>query len=82
MGGRKSTTPCFSRVRLLPILPWDGAAIGSGGGIVTTARVVRIIGAGRTPVPIPNEEIEAMQRVLGLGLPAEPVPYLRVGQKV
>jgi transcription antitermination factor NusG len=60
----------------------DGAAIGSGGGIVTTARVVCIIGAGRTPVPIPNEEIEAIQRVLGLGLPAGPVPYLRVGQKV
>jgi len=77
--------------RLRPVFPGyvfcrfcleDGAAIRSGGGVVTTAGVVRIIGVGRTPVPIPNEEIEAIQRILGSGLPADPVPYLRVGQKV
>jgi transcription antitermination factor NusG len=52
------------------------------GPIVTTPRVVRIVGCGRTPIPVDQQEIDALQRIDGCRLQAEPWPFLRVGQEV
>jgi transcription antitermination factor NusG len=50
--------------------------------IVTTPGVVSVIGFGNDPAPIPDPEIEAIERVLQSGLAAEPYPFLHEGQRV
>jgi transcription antitermination factor NusG len=50
--------------------------------ILTTPGVIGIVGAGKTPVPVDDEEIEAVRAVLRSGLAAQPWPCLRVGSKV
>ena len=57
-----------ARDRLLPIL--------------TIPSVISIIGAGRTPLPIPDEEIHAIQAVVRSGLHAQPWPYLATGSRI
>jgi transcription antitermination factor NusG len=56
------------RGRLLPIL--------------TTPGVISIVGAGKTPIAISDEEIGALQAVIRSGLTVQPWPLLRVGSKV
>jgi transcription antitermination factor NusG len=50
--------------------------------VLTTPGVIGIVGAGKTPVPISEEEIEAVRTVLRSGLAAQPWPFLTVGCKV
>jgi transcription antitermination factor NusG len=50
--------------------------------ILMTTGVISVVGLGREPVPIPDDEIEAVKAVLRSGLPAEPCAYLREGQRV
>jgi transcription antitermination factor NusG len=50
--------------------------------ILTTPGVIGIVGAGKTPVPIDDEEIEAIRAILRSGLAARPWPFLQVGSKV
>jgi len=50
--------------------------------VVTTPGVVQIVGAGKHPRPIADEEIVAIQRMLLSGGDVEPWPYLKAGQKV
>jgi transcription antitermination factor NusG len=50
--------------------------------ILTTPGVIGILGAGKTPVPVDIEEIEAIRAILRSGLAAQPWPLLRVGAKV
>src|ERR1039458_2930285 len=50
--------------------------------ILTTPGVIGIVGAGKTPVPVDIEEIEAIRAILRSGLAAQPWPLLRVGSKV
>ena len=50
--------------------------------ILTTPGVIGIVGAGKTPVPVENEEIAAIRAVLRSGLAAGPSPFLTVGSKV
>jgi transcription antitermination factor NusG len=50
--------------------------------IVTTPGVVRIVGIGRTPVPVDDAEIAAIQAIVASGVAAEPWPYLRAGHRV
>jgi transcription termination/antitermination protein NusG len=50
--------------------------------ILMTTGVISVVGFGREPVAIPDEEIEAVKAVLLSGLPAEPCAYLREGQRV
>jgi len=50
--------------------------------ILTTPGVISILGAGRTPVPVEDEEIEAIKTVLRSGLGAQPWPFLGVGSRV
>lgn len=54
--------------RLLPVLKTPG--------------VIAIVSAGKTPIPVPDDEIAAVQTVLRSGLPAQPGPDLAVGSKV
>jgi transcription termination/antitermination protein NusG len=50
--------------------------------ILTTPGVVGIVGAGKIPVPVDLDEIEAIRAILRSGLAAQPWPSLRVGSKV
>jgi transcription antitermination factor NusG len=50
--------------------------------IMTTAGVVQVVGNGRTAVPIPDAEIEALQVAVSSGIPAQPWPYLKAGELV
>ena len=49
---------------------------------LTIPGVIQFVGIGKTPVPIGEEEILALQSVIKSGLPSMPWPYLKVGQKV
>jgi transcription antitermination factor NusG len=50
--------------------------------ILTTPGVEYIVGCDRVPEAIPDEELEAIRRVLGTGAAAKPWPYLRAGHRV
>ncbi len=50
--------------------------------ILTTTGVISILGIGKEPAPIPDEEMEVVNAVLRSGFPAEPCAYLREGQRV
>ncbi len=55
--------------------------VSSGGGIVTTTGVVRIVGAGDVAISVPDVEIEAIHRILGSNFACNPCTYLQVGQE-
>jgi len=50
--------------------------------ILVTPGVIAVVGRGRVAVPVEASEISAIQALISSGLPAEPYPYLEVGQKV
>ena len=50
--------------------------------ILTTPGVIGIVGAGKLPIPVDIEEIEAVRAILRSGLAAQPWPLLGVGSKV
>ena len=50
--------------------------------LVMTPGVVQVIGIGRTPMPIEESEIEAIQLAISSGLPSQPWLYLEVGERV
>ena len=50
--------------------------------ILTTPGVISIVGAGKTPVPVSDDEISAIQAVIRSGLPAMPWPCLTVGSRI
>lgn len=50
--------------------------------ILVTPGVLSVVGRGRIPVPVEDAEIAAIQSVVSSGLPAEPWPYLEVGQRI
>lgn len=47
-----------------------------------TTGVVEIVGSGNRPEPIPEQEIEALRRLMTSVLPYDPHPYLHEGMKV
>jgi transcription antitermination factor NusG len=47
--------------------------------VLMTPGVIQIVGVGKTPVPVGEEEIAAIQRVGKSGLSTMPWPYLEVG---
>lgn len=47
--------------------------------VLMTPGVIQIVGVGKTPVPVEEEEIAAIQRVQTSGLAAMPWPYMQVG---
>jgi transcription antitermination factor NusG len=50
--------------------------------ILVTPGVVGVVGLGKTPVPIPEAEMKAVEGIVRSGLPATPWPFLRVGQRL
>jgi transcription antitermination factor NusG len=44
--------------------------------------VVRLVGFGGNPFPLPDEEIEGLRKALAAGIVAEPHPFLTVGRRV
>ena len=55
---------------------------GQSGIARTTAGVVSILGIGNKPLPVPDDEIRALQAIVQSHLPAQPWPFLRIGQAV
>jgi len=50
--------------------------------VLTIPGVVDVVGFGKTPASIPEEEIERIQRLVESGLLVKPWPFLEVGQTV
>lgn len=50
--------------------------------ILITDGVLMIVGTGKTPLPVMDSEIAALQAVVESGLRAAPWPFLRIGQRV
>jgi transcription elongation factor/antiterminator RfaH len=50
--------------------------------VVVTPGVLQVVGCGRTPTPIEDREILAIQTAVASGVPGQPWPYLEVGEKV
>jgi transcription antitermination factor NusG len=44
--------------------------------------LVRLVGFGGVPFPLPEQDVETMQNALNSGVAAEPYPYLTVGSRV
>jgi transcription antitermination factor NusG len=50
--------------------------------ILSIPGVVHVVGVGRTPLPIDESEIAAIQAAVKSGLPSQPWPFLQVGHRV
>jgi transcription antitermination factor NusG len=50
--------------------------------ILTTPGVLKIVGAGRDPIPVQDSEMEALEAVARSGILAEPWPFLQAGCRV
>jgi transcription antitermination factor NusG len=50
--------------------------------VLTTPGVIGVVGAGKTPLPVSEEEVEAVKIILRSGVTAEPWPFLGVGSRV
>jgi transcription antitermination factor NusG len=50
--------------------------------VLTTPGVIRIVGCGSMPEPIPDEEILMLRTIHSSGLVTRPWPYLDIGQVV
>jgi transcription antitermination factor NusG len=49
---------------------------------LTSPGVVRVVGIGKTPVPVEEREIAAVQAIVESKLQADPHDYLQVGERV
>jgi transcription antitermination factor NusG len=50
--------------------------------ILTVPGMIQIVGFGKTPVPVDESEIVAIQAAMGSNVTREPWPFLQIGQKV
>jgi transcription antitermination factor NusG len=50
--------------------------------ILRTPGICDIVSSGGQPIAIPPDEIEAIQKAVGSGLPLEPHPFLKAGERV
>jgi transcription antitermination factor NusG len=50
--------------------------------VLRTAGVVRLVGIGNTPTPIPDQEVAGLQGALREGARLQPHPYLSVGRRI
>jgi transcription antitermination factor NusG len=49
--------------------------------ILKTPGVFQVVGIGKAPIPIDQAEISAIQTLVRSGLPSQPWPFLRVGER-
>jgi transcription antitermination factor NusG len=50
--------------------------------VISAPGTIRIVGGGAAPIPVADEEIDALQRAVSVRRQLEPWPYLRQGQRV
>lgn len=50
--------------------------------VLTIPGVIQFVGIGKTPAPIAENEIVALQSAVKSGLPLMPWPFLKIGQRV
>ncbi|MGA3293443.1 MAG: UpxY family transcription antiterminator [Candidatus Acidiferrales bacterium] len=50
--------------------------------ILKTPGVIKIVGYNRVPIPVDEQEIAAIQKLVASGIPNQPWPYLAVGDRV
>jgi transcription antitermination factor NusG len=50
--------------------------------ILKTPGVIQIVGYNRVPVPVDEQEIAAVQKLVASGVPNQPWPFLAVGDRV
>ncbi|MGH9717551.1 MAG: transcription termination/antitermination protein NusG [Candidatus Acidiferrales bacterium] len=50
--------------------------------ILTTPGVIQVVGFNRTPIPIEDTEIDAIQSLVASGFPSQPWPFLQAGDRV
>ena len=50
--------------------------------VLQTPSVVRLVGFGGQPIPLPDRDVEALRQGLNGEIKVEPYPYLKVGQRV
>ena len=50
--------------------------------ILTTPGVIQVVGFNRTPVPVQDTEIYAIQSLVASGFPSQPWPFLQAGDRV
>jgi transcription antitermination factor NusG len=48
----------------------------SGPKLYTIPGIIKVVGAGRTPIPIPEAEIEAVRKIVDSGMPVRCVPLV------
>ena len=61
----------FSRINPMDRLP-----------VLTTPGMIQIVGFGKTPIPVEDSEISALQAASRADLGRQPWPYLQAGQRV
>jgi transcription antitermination factor NusG len=50
--------------------------------ILTTPGVIQIVGYNRQPIPVDEDEIKSIRTLVTSGIPHQPWPFLKVGEKV
>ncbi len=50
--------------------------------VLMTPGVTRIVGAGKTPIPVSPDEIEALLAICKAGLSAKPYPFVQTGDLI
>jgi len=50
--------------------------------VLTTPGVISVVGSGKVPIALDDSEISAIQSVVHSGMPAQPWPYLEIGERV
>ena len=50
--------------------------------ILTTPGVLQILGTGNTPIAVSEMEIASLQAIVAARIPAQPFPFVQVGQRV
>jgi len=44
--------------------------------------VIQVVGSNRTPIPVDEHEIDAIQAMVASGIPNQPWPFLAMGDRV
>lgn len=50
--------------------------------VLTSPGVVRVVGVGKAPVPVPDQEIASIRAIVESKLQADPCTFLQVGEQV
>jgi transcription antitermination factor NusG len=69
---RTPSRPLFPGYVFCHFDPFASGSTANGSAVVTTYGVIRLVGNGRTPLPVADEEIDAIQRTLASKLSSEP----------